>query len=193
MVNSFQSREAYECLRREGVLVGDSSYDDFADELTISEAYRWLRRRMTDRLGVEVEGMVWAWVAARRRDLGTFARLGRGGVLITARVPRARLVLSQYDAWHDVLNRSLHLAPLRDEGLESWERRFDVAWNDWADRVEPYRGMPIEAWPTDLRRELEGSWDDVIEPIRTTDQNMLVQATISELRAHDVVRAVRIR
>lgn len=91
-----------------------------------------------------------------------------------------------------MLNRSLHEPALPGQSDEEREARWNPLDDDFRDRAEPYRTAPIEAWPEALRAEIESSWEAIFD-LQTWRTPPVLQATMRELRAEDVVRAVRIR
>lgn len=115
------------------------------------------------------------------------ARRTRGDVLLTVRVPKERVLLSDFDAWHSPLTRFPHVASKPGESFAEWETRFELAHNDWDSRVAPWRNTPNAEGPHDLRTELEHSWQGIFNLNSTW-----VQATVHELSLGHVVRAVRI-
>src|SRR5690606_2995627 len=76
-------------------------YKEFA------ESYEWMHGQMNARLPTTGEGIVWLWARISRRHLSESCRLGRDDVLLTVEIPRARVLLSDFEEWHTVLNKSL--------------------------------------------------------------------------------------
>ena len=185
---TIQTRDAYETLVRDSVLVGDSSlsWTEF------QEAYAWMLRQMDQRLPGQPGGLLWLWLTATRSRLRDDARHARGEVLLTVRVAKDHVLLSEFLDWHAVLNRSLHVPPLPGESDEAWEARWSPIDEDFDERAKPYRKEPIAAWPEALRAEIESSWEAIFDPA-TWRTPPVLQATMRELRTEDVVRAVRIR
>lgn len=185
---TFQTRDAYDSLVRDGVLVGDSllGLPEF------QEAYTWMLHQMDRRLPGPSGGLLWLWPTATRRRLRDDARHARGEVLLTVQVAAERVLLSEFLDWHAVLNRSLHVPPLPGESDEDWEARWSPIDDNFDERAKPHRKEPITAWPEVLRAEMESSWQLIFDPATWRTPPML-QATMREVRAEDVVRAVRIR
>lgn len=186
-LHTIQTRVAYETLRRDGTLVGDPALG----EADFTEAYSWMRKRMARRLSSSGDGILWLWAKTTYRDLIGSTRYGRGEVLLTVRVPRERVLLSHFDDWHSVLNRSLEVPLLLGETYEQWLPRFDSIRDGWDQRERVYRDLSIDQWPAALRAELESSWDSIFDLGHRTE-SFYVQATVHELRAHEVSRVVRI-
>lgn len=185
---TIQAREAYETLVRDGVLVGDS----VLGRPEFQEAYSWMLRETNLRLpGGPSGGLLWLWPTATRPRLRDDVKHARGEVLLTVRVERARVLLSEFLDWHAVLNRSLHVPALPGESDEEWEARWNLLDDDFTARAAPYRALPIDEWPGDLRTEMESSWEAIFDPA-TWRTPPVLQATMRDLRADDVIRAVRI-
>lgn len=184
---TLQSREAYETLQRDGVLrcASHPSDPDFR------EAYGWMASQMRRRLPTAGDGILWAWARTKRAAVVHHARHARGQVLLTVQVSRDRVLVSDYLDWHQVLNRCVNIVPLPGESDVEWERRFDVEWDAWHERTRPYEGMPIDQWPTDLRAEIETSWETIFD-LDAVSVDRPLQAALHTLTVEDVVRAVRI-
>lgn len=186
---TIQSRDAYETLVSERVFIGDPArgWPEF------QEAYAWMLREMGRRLpGGPSGGLLWLWPTVTRTRLRDDAKHARGEVLLTVRVERARVLLSEFLDWHAVLNRSLHVPPLPGEIDEEWEARWNLLDDDFTARASPYRALPIDEWPGGLRTEMESSWEAIFDPA-TWRTPPVLHATMRDLRADDVIRAVRIR
>lgn len=84
---TIQSRDAYETLANDGVLVGDSAlgWPEF------QETYAWMLSQMDRRLPGGHGGLLWLWPTATRARLQDDAKRARGEVLLAVRVERARV------------------------------------------------------------------------------------------------------
>jgi hypothetical protein len=187
---SVQSADAYRVLAERGWLTGDPGFA----EPEFVDAYAWLAAQMNRRLPTQGEAMLWAWVRIARRDLVWDFGRQRGSVLLTLEVPRVRVLVHSYGDWHMPLNRSVHLLPEPGESLEAWSLRTDPISEAFDARVKAAvgdLGVPVSQWPDELRDEIETSWRAIFDP-ETWDPGTAVQATLHEIRASDVVRAVRI-
>lgn len=197
---SYQTREFYDHLMRSGTS-WTVSPDFDADDIPIEHntrvfAYQWLAKRMQEK-GVlsPVSPLpaypVWAWFwwygeNKKRPDLryqsSRTARGTDGCVLIKLHVPREFVCLTDFNAWHNVLNhwyfpanedddevfdaevrasghtdalQLLHLPPgtLRDKMETSWEKVFDI--NAEPDNwwFQPYETRVIQATMFALAKE----------------------------------------
>ena len=144
--------------------------------------YEWMRERMAERIeGYSGHFPIWGWIkrpSTRPKHLMRFDD-AEGHVLITAIVPRGRMVLSDFDRWHDPLNNWPCLPT---------EASFD-AWDD-TNPDDPQ-----------IRREMELSWNRVLSfgPQPGEDiswvgsyRRVVVQACIDGLFLEDVVAACAI-
>lgn len=136
---TIQTHTAWQHAQQKGILRTDGR----RVERTFRPAYRWMMRHMQLRLPNYRGGYpVWAWYAPKP-DLRASALLPRGtrGVRIEFEAPAHAMLLSNFDAWHCVLNGS-YLALCEDEyhkvGAkftaaqveQSWTRIFDLQKTD---------------------------------------------------------------
>ncbi|WP_171042457.1 DUF3841 domain-containing protein [Sinomonas gamaensis] len=189
LLHTVQTEEALQELLDTGRLNPDPAramegYDD---------AYAWLLSHMEKRLPTRGNGMVWLWAKIRRDDLIHNIRYSDGKVLLTCRIPRERVLLSQYDDWHQVLNESPNILSLPGETPDEYEVRIEGIYDDLHARLKAAGAhrVPISAWPEELRLEVESSWEAIFDPANYTRRRYW-QATVHELLAEDVVEAVRL-
>ncbi|MGE3326377.1 MAG: DUF3841 domain-containing protein [Acidimicrobiia bacterium] len=167
-LHTIQTSDAWRELAATGVLLPDLN----RAEAHFHAAYAWMDRQMSAR-GLVGEGMHWLWGRIPRKALHHSARLSPGSVLLTVRVPRGRVLLSDFADWHFVLNDAPFVAVRDGESVEEWESRSDA----------------VEAAG---RAIVERTWEAIFDPDMWQEGGDL-QATIREIRASDVVRATRIR
>jgi hypothetical protein len=176
---TIQRFEAWEVLRYSGVLRADGRriWRHFRP------AYRWLIGQMHKRMGSPVNTYpVWAWQHPKP-DLRQGGHLSPGahGVRIEFVAPAERVLLFDFDAWHAALNGSyLSLTEAEDA---MWEEKLH---GRCADR---------NRLPSDLRAEMEASWERVFDLRALHDSGwtgsaQYVQAVLKEIRL-DEVREVR--
>jgi hypothetical protein len=116
---TIQHRDAWSLAERTGILRanGRRVWSSFRP------AYGWMRDQMRLRItGAGGRYPIWAW-AYPKPDLRCAGHLepGTPGVCIECRAPASTVLLSDFDAWHHVLNESY--LSLNDEEDESWESR----------------------------------------------------------------------
>lgn len=151
-----QSRGRFTCnISESGMAVGE--------DCGFLAAYDWLVSQMEKRVGTAPIGVkypIWAWFS-NNDDFSDWNNDGRKYAKITVEIDPSRVLLSDFDDWHCVLNN----CPLLDETVS--EEEFDVAW----DRC-------VAAGPEAVR----ATWERVFH-----DDGNYVQATFWELYLSDVV------
>ena len=117
-------KEIYEKILNSGYIEGDKC------EYMFQKKYDWLMNQMEKRIpGYKKEnGLVFLWT--KKPDLRTTGHLNKGeeGVLITVDLPESRVLLSNFIAWHCVLN-NIKAELYENEKIDkfkSWERIFDL-------------------------------------------------------------------
>lgn len=167
---TIQHRAAYERMMETATLRADPQRL-FCEEKFLF-AYDWLSAQMRRRLGPPPEGVrypVWAWYqwegARKRPDMRIHRKYGPAGTpiaLLHVDAPDERVLLSDFDMWHNVLNRGL--LPLRGE----------------------------EDKDTCTREEMEASWENIFQYNLSTEywpQPKSTQATLWEIKAEWVKKA----
>jgi hypothetical protein len=190
LLHTLQSEDAFEELLFTGRIAPDPARfePDFAD------AYAWMFRQMDQRLSTQGDGALWLWAKIRRQDLLSNCSRSRGKVLLTCRVPRKRVLLSEFNDWHRVLNGSPNVLPLPGECDDAYGDRLHALLDDFFARVRAtgVRDDAVNTWPEDLRQEIEASWESIFEPANY-ESTSYWQATVHELHAEDVTGAVRFK
>lgn len=165
---------------------------------SFQQAYAWLGARMREQgrtpANPATQYPVWAWYQwngqkkprpdLRSKSLRDWAREGTQ-VMLTLDVPDDRVTLSDYDAWHWVLNY-WYLAP------EEEADHFDACCQKQG--LSYYRNKPL---PDDvLHHALVSSWEGVFDLERaskaliTDSADAVVQATFWEIHPADVREVV---
>lgn len=189
LLHTIQTPEAFEELLSTDRLVPDTSLADphFGD------AYDWMLRQMTSRLSSTGDGALWFWARILRRDLVDLCKAAPGSVLLTCRVPRERVLVSHFGDWHAALNGSPHVPDLLGESDDDHVPRIKSIFDEFEVRQKaagaPRR--PVRNWPSDLRADLERTWEHLLEPANFGRSDTM-QATMHVLHAEDVVEAVRL-
>lgn len=162
---TIQHKAAYDKMLFTGTLRADEDHLFCQDDLLF--AYSWMTKQMQKRIGDPPEGVrfpVWAyyqWEGIRKRpDMRSHRRWGEKDqpiVLLTIDVPDNRVLLSDFDMWHSVLNNSyLPLSeaddidnPTEADKMKSWERIFNI------DSTTEYWDVPKSTQATfwELKRE----------------------------------------
>lgn len=202
---TIQPLAAFEQIRACGVFRSEPDFvDEPKDDLDrfMLAAYEWIAGEMDRRCAVSrppgVRFPVWAWhswMDSRRRKpdmrFGDVRGLPGDGpnVMMTLEMPDSEVLLSDYEAWHFVLNR-WYLGS--EEQTEDFDARCTAAGlNAYENDVFP---------DTELERERVASWSAIFDPQRAQAQldpsnagrDSSVQATFWEIRTEHIVEAVRI-
>lgn len=149
---SVQTREVYEIIRQKGVYRCDGAKAACMRALGFGRAYRFLAGVMRQRLGEPPAGVrypVWAWYRLRgvnkKPDLRWMELVNYSGpmVCLELEVPAEKVLLSDEELWHFVLN-DCYIAD--DTTEEAWQRQQDE-----------FDALPPEA----QRQEKRISWQKV--------------------------------
>lgn len=173
-----QREAAWRELQALGELTGR---EEIVDEYFVGP-YRWMMGQMARRLpGYRGNYPVWVWVRPKP-DLRSSCLLPRGerGVRLTLKIDPARVLVSDFFAWHAVLNRS-YLCLDDDE----W---------DWWTSVTPPGPVDVETLAPDVRAAMERSWERIFDLDAlaasewATDGSQRHQGVIERVSIDDVVR-----
>lgn len=147
-----QDMAAWERLRQQGVLRTDGR----RSQVYYRHAYRWMAEQMRMRLPPShARFPLWGWrqwqgMRRARPDLRASGHLVKGttGVRIEFEIAEDRVLLSDFDAWHCVLNRCF---------LSLWEEEEEA----FADRLK--RAGVRWAWPypAPFHSEIISSWQNI--------------------------------
>ena len=152
----------YEQLKEGKSFRADFQKSPFEDMEEFHNAYRWMTEQMKKRIGpppVGVEYPIWAWHTRgwkhKKPDLRSsdMRHFTKPHVCIELEIPDEEILLSDFDAWHFVLNdfcysqchsleeyeqlekqyESLSDAEKKKARMESWNKIFDVTpyENEW--------------------------------------------------------------
>lgn len=174
-----QPKAVYTEILKKGVFQCDPAKSVLVAECEFGPAYDWLSVKMTEQVGPPPDGIkypVWArhtmnW-EHKRPDMRRceFRRTIKPYVLIEAEIDDERVLLSDEENWHFVLNNCYYSASKTDEALDSeyewleslteeehidikkkyWERIFEVSpYDDGFDR----HGCYIQTTFWELRKE----------------------------------------
>ena len=184
-----QTDEVYKQLLKNGSIKAEISKSDCLEGGNCKEfvdAYKWMIEQMEKKGYTRLDGCEtpwWAWYRLNGEnkitsEIENLCTPGKKFKLIELEVPDKYVLLSDYDAWHYVLNKWWY-----DDSTceEEWEKN-----RDWFDTL-PY----IE------REQLEKeSWQKIfdigIRKSEWTSNGLYVQAVFWELRADYIVRVTDI-
>lgn len=99
--------------------------------------------------------------------------------LIHIRIPLNRIMLTDFEAWHCVLNE----APCPPASSESWS---DKQWDEWFASTDKWSHERIaSSWSNCI---ITGSDDVILEALRSKTQPAFIQATCWYLKPEDVIK-----
>lgn len=156
-----QSRRAWELAVRRGVLRADGCYTpDFF------EAYQWMRRAMTDRIGdppSSDDWPIWAWTDPRHMG---YVVHDTDEVTLEFDAPASAVLLSGFLAWHSVLNGGAYLPNdmYNDEEYDRIAADPSLMAASWNDIFDPRMVIPDgDRWQATLWR-VPLSWVSAVYP-----------------------------
>lgn len=171
---TIQYPEAYKDLCEKGVLrVPDDMVDSYW-----KRSYDWLVSEMIKKIGNPPDGVhypLWAWhtLDGKRKKpdlrMGGYAKRGEKQILIEFEIPDDKVVLTDFAAWHYVLNDLWFDDPVDDNDweenqkwfdklpqaeqqqlkIQSWQKVFDISSNN----KFLQRGYDIQATFWELKKE----------------------------------------
>jgi len=196
---TFQPLFVYECLVELGYFHPFSlfEHDSFLkDELmdenyqwSFVKSYEWLKDQMNEK-GVEYrvnnQHMIWAWYQwsgvkmpkPDKRYASVFNYMQEPYVLMELEVDPKRVFLSDYHAWHHVLNY--------------WYMADEVESDAFKEKFNFYKEKPLS--DLDAHKKITDSWKKIFDfeasqnILEMTDQDQCIQATFFELFYTDITK-----
>lgn len=180
---TIQTIEAFNVLMETGVLKCPANIveDLYKNHYRHLDAYKWLVMRMYDKIGEAPYGAfypLWGWYKIdwenKKPDFRTLLfKSKEPEVCIEFEIPDDKVVLSDYNSWHNVLNDRFYNTSTNEESFWKVEEWFDSLSKDMQEKVT------------------KSSWEDVFDI--TPFQNdfcwngRYVQATFWEITKDQVV------
>lgn len=177
-LSTMQPIAVWEDLQRTGIYRADEAKMEMLPDF--KRAYIWMVREMEARIGHRPDGVtwpVWAWykhcnrigrLDLRRQENWEYEPM----VCIEVDIPDSQVLLSDFDAWHCVLNNGV---------CAETEAEFDALYE-----------VIDEATPEEAQRMKEATWPRVFDLTQPTDVSWRgtidsIQATFWELRLEQVL------
>lgn len=148
---TIQPIEVYEEIEKNGYYAcniekareGDEYFD-----ICFKDAYDWLVEKMKEKIGEPPEGIcypVWAWHTYdwKRKSSDLRARQGKRGqkmVRLEIEIPDNEVVLTDFDAWHNVLNKWYAIDCNNEEEYDIEYAKFEKL------SPEEQKRITIESW-----------------------------------------------
>jgi hypothetical protein len=186
---TIQGIEIYEQLKREGVAY--CTKPNWGDDPNFIYAYKWIAKQMRQRIGEPpingIEYPIWAWYqyesSKKRKPLRSPLDISEGiSVYMEIEVPDHNVLLSDFGAWHSVLNQG---------PIDDWKRIYQII--DTMEKEEG-RQLQYEEYPQNLRDRIELSWNAIFDLDRRDDivgkkhkRNRSIQATFWILKQEYLV------
>ena len=176
-----QPVEVYEIIQKTGTFICDK---EKADNVDFLESYDWLNAYLEkkDPKPKNVEYPIWAWYRfnsmEKKPDLrhSCYGRRGEKMVCIELEIPDEKVLLSDFDNWHAVLNKWW----LDDSNCEEeWDAN-----HDWFD------SLPFEEQDAIMKKSWEKIFDISVFENEWRSNGKYVQAVFWELKK-DYIRKVQ--
>lgn len=128
---TIQHADVADALERDAVVYPDADRAGHGDDPVFADAYRWMSRQLSTHthptipFDADAGSMFWLWAQTTREALAAQARAAaqtEPSVLLRVRMRRNRVLLSDFDAWHGVLNRHTVLS---EDQLAELERAVE--------------------------------------------------------------------
>jgi hypothetical protein len=172
IVYSIQPKEIYDSIMETGEFITDINK---SDNLDFRRSYLWMAEKMNEKIANprHVEFPIWAWYRWARKEkrpnlnYNLFGYTGntKEHCLLTLEIPDEDVVLSDYEAWHYVLNNTY----------------FDnsKSESEWKQLVQDFWKLP----PEERNQVKDESWNHIFDidiytnPSGWSHQGYYVQAT----------------
>ena len=186
---TIQGIEIYEQLKHEGIAYCTKPY--WGDEAVFMYGYHWLTKQMKQRIGEPpidgIEYPIWAWYqydsAKKRKPTRSPCNIPEGiSAYMEIELPDKDVLLSDFDAWHCVLNQG---------PIDDWKRIYKTI--DVLEK-ESGRQFRYEEYPQKLRDRIEKSWEALFDLDRRDDvvgrrhkRKRSIQATFWVLKQENII------
>ena len=162
-------------------------------EPLFTSAYQWMIQQMTQRIGPPPSSEtfpLWAWYqwkssGQRQPDVRATGHLPKGtyAVRLTCELDDSRVLLSDFDGWHYVLNNWYLPQSEQDAML------FDQV----VDSDTKFIATPMQSYPCYVRSQVIRSWERIFDLdwidsyVTQPKEQKAIQATFWELHDEDVL------
>ncbi len=148
---SYQGEEAWSHAEKVGHWSGNSQHIE-GDDHDWARPYQWMRDRMAERVpSFSGDYPMWGWI--KRPSTKPKPRRYRGTsekIRLTVVVPRSRVLFSDYDTWHSVLNHGYNCLTEKE-------------WDAFYDRYPVHHSRMPSEMLTRYNTEIEQSWHGCLE------------------------------
>ena len=180
---TIQPLEVLDIINETGRFICDKSKSTYGDDEQFQKAYKWMIGTMIHDRNItkpdDVELPIWGWYVwnwKHKKPDFRMIGLGRPGikyVCIELELDEDKVLLSDFDAWHNVLNDRFNNPATTEKDYERREKRFDNL-------------RPNLQYLTKIM-----SWDNIfnILPFKNNfcSNGQYVQATFWEIRKENII------
>ena len=162
-------------------------------------AYDWLREKMEERIGEAPDKErypVWAWYSMDGEYSNILGEdwIKEDDYLLVLDIPDDRVVLTDFNAWHYVLNNWYYAPELKDKEYDKMTEKYKrflygPGITSSKDVRKTWEKIFLDEKPSGIYSEVH-TFDENDKPI--VEKN-IVQATFWEIRQEDVVKVVDLR
>lgn len=186
-----QPYNVYETLTATGIYKCNPHLSSLLEEDSFINAYKWISNEMKNRIGnpsADITFPVWAWYRVdgknRKPDMRTIGmRVFEESVLMEIEIQDNKVLLSDFDHWHLVLNDGIFYKAslLENISSEEWELetdKEDVYYENLSDQEKiTYK---------------ENSWKNIFSP-DIVSRSAYVQATFWELEKEQIKKVWKLK
>jgi hypothetical protein len=177
---TIQSLEAWQELQQTGVLYGNQKFIN----LDFINSYNWILQQMQKRLNnFSGNYPIWVWIKPKPdlRHTG-YVTKGRKAVRLELLISEDRILKSDYDAWHCVLNE--WYLSLTDKESDMFDYELE--------RREIKYPLFLKKLPDDLKQQVIDSWErifdlDLIKNTEWCSTKQYIQGVVDGIYLNDVV------
>lgn len=196
---TIQAQEAYKLLRKNGILHANEEYSMCKDGDNFRRAYDWMASEL-GKIDINPDGIrypIWAWYQwqgkRKKRDMreSGFSARGNHIVQLEIEIPDNKVLLSDFDLFHCVLN-NLYMSSSEEDHdqFEKWYESRGIKYGDWNydashdEKLQKVKRVIVESWAGvfDLTKE-DDNW------LYGKNEHKSIQAVFWELREDQVIWA----
>lgn len=188
---TIQPYNVYETINSTGVYRCNPNLSSLLEEDSFVNAYNWLSKEMKKQIGnppADIKFPVWAWYCVegknRRPDMRTMGmRVFEESVIMEIEIQDNKVLLSDFDHWHSVLNDDIFYKAslIRNISFEEWEIE--------ADKEDVYYKTLSDEEKIIYK---ENSWKNIFSP-DIVKQSAFVQATFWELKKEEIKKVWKLK
>lgn len=184
-IYSYQTSHILNGWEEKGFISGAPEFGDNGRLASYGEEwerpYSWMHSMMAERI-TDFSGdyPVWAW-PVRQSERGSGKYRKKETHRIIALVPRKRILFSDYECWHSILN-GVEVCHSEAEWNE-FNKRWPYHYSDYpAEKQESYFEAIQKTWP----RILDVKWVTDPNQVKWAGQNNMIQLCVDRIYANEI-------